>query len=271
LAQDFLSQIRIVLVETLKGGNLGSVARAMANCGLSDLVLVNPVTQIDEQARAMASKAMRIIAKAKIVPHIDEALNECAWAVGFIGCSDKRPKVRQDIQEIYSQIGQTLPKKKIALVFGREDWGLNKECMDRCRYLTTIPTHPQYPSLNLAQAVLLASHNLYLESQKHSPSSGVQKAKVSSSEDAEVLYEEREAFYRDWQRALLNIGFFSDKDAVPATMRKFRLIFERLHLNHAEIKMFRGLCRQFLWAKKNLEFSEENVERYRRKEEQISP
>lgn len=235
-----LSNLRVVLVETQYSGNIGSVARAMENCGLSDLVLVRPTAELDRHARAMAASAGKTLNSARTVESFDAAVGDCVFSVGFTASKDKGPKIRRDYPVLVQEILEAAASRKVALVFGREDWGLDNEVIYRCRYLTTLPTHPDYESLNLAQAVLLACHPLFVNSMS---------VDTNPTRVEEASVEEREGMYKDVEETLQTIGYFSSDKIVDHTLRHVRRIIEKARLAPNEVAVIRGFCRHLRWAK----------------------
>ena len=246
-----LNHIRIVLVEPQKSGNIGSVARAMRNFGLKHLWLVHPKeSHTDRHARAMACKALPLLNQARVVETLADALEDCQWAVGFTGVPLKRYIDQKEFAEVLPEISsQTDQEHKIALVFGREDWGLQHEHMDLCRYMVHFAAHPDYPALNLSQAVMIAAYEVYQTTIQDKPKKVPSVRRAQTIRDAD--FGEREAMYRDIEKMLLTIGFMIG-DHKESTMRHIRRILERADLNERDVRILRGVCRQFLWAGKKV-------------------
>lgn len=144
--------IRIVLVGSTHPGNIGATARAMKNMGLADLALVNPRHFPDEQATARASGADDVLAAARVVDTLDEAVADCTWV---LGTSARQRSIRWPEftpREAAEAIHARTNRGTVAVVFGPEKTGLCNEDMDRCAALVCIPTS-EFSSLNLAMAV----------------------------------------------------------------------------------------------------------------------
>ena len=252
-----LKNIRVILFEVQHSGNLGAVARAMKNFGLSDLVLVRPKAEINEQARSMASKAQKILREAKRVSSLSEALNNTQWAIGFTGLKEKRSEDQIPYEELIPLAMETACHHRIALVFGREDWGLSHEAIDCCRYLTHLPLHPHYESLNLSQAVLLAAFHLFNYGIKNFDLSSKGFGLIPAKEQInEADFSQRKELYEDLLESLKKIGLIHPLTE-NSSMRNIRRFLERTKMSQKEIKIFRGFCRQLRWAKKrfSLDFS----------------
>ncbi len=147
--------VRVVLVEPLYQGNVGSVARAMKNFGFSDLVLVNPC-KLELEARAMSSHAKDVLDNARIVSTLEEAIDDCSIIIGTTGIAGSRFDFHWRVPgyspvEVKARL--TGLSGRVAVLFGREDHGFNKEELKLCDLIMTIPTSDVYPVMNLSHAV----------------------------------------------------------------------------------------------------------------------
>ena len=145
--------MRIVLVEPQHPGNIGAVARAMANFGLNDLAMVKGCDLADE-SYARSKSGRPVLEKSKRYSTIEEAIADCDIAIGTSGIrpeGDKRWfRAPQDVKKINEIIAD---RDKPALLFGRENHGLYREELALCEATITIPTNSNYPILNLSHAV----------------------------------------------------------------------------------------------------------------------
>lgn len=150
----------VVLVQPLHPGNVGAVARAMANLGLRRLVVVDPPSFDMERARWMASGGRDILEAARFVATVEEAVEGCTWAVGATARKRRWEwpvlNPRGLAREAFEREGP------VALLFGREDHGLDNDALTWCQTALRIPTAGE-PSLNLAQAVLMTCSALFDE------------------------------------------------------------------------------------------------------------
>jgi len=257
-------KIRIVLVETAGARNLGSVARVMKNFGLSELWLVNPkCDRSSEEAMHMAVHAPEILDNAKIVDNLLEALVGCQRAIATAGRIDKgEMKVTTPSQGLswLSQVSNSkITNNKIAtsaIVFGAEDRGLSNTEIQYCQKVMRIPVNPNYPSLNLAQAVGICCYQLQLlwdNSQGHENlTSQIDQDLIKSAPIDLATREDIEACYQQLEAVLLKIGYVYPHTAVHR-LRKFRHIFDRANLNPSEVAMLRGIMRQVNWATAHLD------------------
>ena len=158
-----LARIRVVLVGTLYGGNVGSVCRAMANCGVRDLRLVAPDPGLSwDEARKMAVHADDVLAARRVHATLAEAVSDCAAVVGTSRRGGLYRRHFADSREAAPELVATAAAGgPVALVFGREDKGLLNEELLLCTHVVQIPASPDYPSYNLAQAVLLLCHEVF--------------------------------------------------------------------------------------------------------------
>jgi tRNA/rRNA methyltransferase/tRNA (cytidine32/uridine32-2'-O)-methyltransferase len=231
--------VRFVLVEPTTGGNAGSAARALKNLGFSRLVLVRPgFDRGDRQARMMAVDATDLLERAEIHEDLDAAL---AGARTVVGTSARRGRYRRPhyrLDLFSEELARFAAAGELAVVFGREDRGLTDRELDRCTHLIHLPAADDYPSFNLAQALLLVAYEL-------------RRAVVGSlpcePADPPAGHDERERMYRHLARALLAIGFLQD-DTAESMMRRLRRLFGRAALTSDEVTILRGVARQMLWA-----------------------
>lgn len=227
-----LDCIRVVLVEPLYGGNLGSVARVMGNFGLSRLVLVNPAPGcLDDPALApMARTAVDVVRGARIAKSLEEALADAEIALGFTTRLGRRRRDGAELRPAAERLAQAAPGTRVAAVFGREDAGLTTGELERCHWLVRIPTHRRLPSLNLAQAVGLFCYEASLTLGAPTPLAAPRPASVA----------ELEGLYAHAERVLLEIGFI--EEASPARMmNEVRRIVSRRLPEPRDVRILRGV------------------------------
>ena len=154
-----LARVRVVLLRPEHPGNIGPVARAMANMGLSDLCLVAPREFPSAMATAMAAGADHVLGRAEVVASLDEALAPCSWVVG----ATARARVHQVEQRAPEEAMAELlhPRHaRVAVLFGPEGSGLDNEALERRQRVARIPVDPAFSSLNLAAAVTVLCYEL---------------------------------------------------------------------------------------------------------------
>jgi TrmH family RNA methyltransferase len=233
-----LDNLRIVLVQPIYGGNVGSVCRAMANMGLSDLVVVNPGNLNMGEARKMAVHADDILASRTEVDTLAEAVSDCGVVIGTTarkGLYRQHAKAPRDWAQKALQVSET---GKAAVVFGKEDNGLNNDDLALCTQIIQIPTSTKYSSLNLSQAVLICCYEIFV-------ASGTYEA--PNEKTPEAPSELRERMFDMWRETLLEIGFM-EEDKADHMMLGLRRILSRGSLTVDDIKILMGVARQSVWA-----------------------
>jgi len=228
-----LNNLSVVLVESRGERNIGSVARAMANFGVTDLRLVAPkVDHLDDEARKMAVKASVLLEQATVYPDLQSALSDCHYAYAT---TRRFGKYRVDFHHPDTAAAELLPlldAGRVAMVFGREDKGLKTEELDLCQRLITIPTGGSIASMNLAQSVVIC---LYEVGKLHSEASG--KGQVTRTL---ATVEHLETLFAHMRETLLDIKYLNPQNP-EHIMRSYRQIFGRAALDDREVRILRGL------------------------------
>lgn len=238
-----LANLKVVLVGTRYGGNVGSACRAMANCGLSELRLVAPSPDLTWAfAEQMAVHATDILASRKTFATLAEAVADCAAVVGTSRRGGLYRRHSAEAREAAPGLVRTAAKAPVAIVFGREDKGLLNEELLLCTHIVRIPAAPAYPSFNLAQSVVLVCHELYRASLGARPL-------PSPEEDASppASSKMRQTMLSHWREMLLETGF-TDEPRADHMMEGFGRIFARGAKTEADMRILMGLARQARWA-----------------------
>ena len=234
IAPDYFSRIHIVLVEPKVPGNIGAVARAMTTMGLSRLVLVNPVEFHQEaEARWMAHGAGEILDNARVVPTLEEAVKDLALVVGTTN------RTRgiwlnpiQPIDQACAELTAVARNQPAGILFGREDRGLLNDELQRCNAIARIPAAMTYPSLNLAQSVMVCAYELFRAEGEAPPASGVSLA--GNSEVERVTHRVHET--------LLRLGFTS-LPSEETFLRSIRRVLRRsLRLEQRDVAVLHKVC-----------------------------
>jgi tRNA/rRNA methyltransferase len=254
MSENLLANIRIVLVEPAGALNVGSIARVIKNMGLTRLVLVNPkCDRNSEEARIMAVHAVDVLENAVIVNSLPQALAGCQKA---IATTVRSRSVPINLETPTAALPWLLtPNVESALIFGAEDRGLSNDELKYAQKFVGIQSNPDYPSLNLAQAVAICSYELYQAWLKISdrpaaticsPTPSAKSELIPSNAPIDVL----EGYYQDLQAVLLEIGYLQPH-TVPVKMEKFRRLYNKANLQTEEVALLRGILRQIRWAVKN--------------------
>jgi len=227
------------MVRPRGSGNIGSVARAMKNVGARELAIVGQARTRSFWARAMAVHGREILSAAKCNNTIREAIADCSLVVGTTCRSGLYRKHSQTPRELAPQIVAAAQTGKVALLFGPEDHGLNNRDLEHCQLLLTIPTHPDYPSLNVAQAAVICLYELYLASLTQRQDSEIKRAEA----------EQIERLFDIMRNSLLKIGFL-DSENPEHMLLAFRRIFGRAGLEEKDVRIMTGMFRQIEWYAK---------------------
>ena len=222
------SDIHVVLIEPADSLNIGAVARAMTNLGFENLHLINPPAYDAQRAGITACWWAPLLEKAGIHSRLEEALGQMQEVVGF---SVRAGKNRCGFLTLADWAGALLckPRARTALLFGPEDNGLRQEHVEHCRYLIRIPTCENYPTMNLAQSVVVALYEL-------------------SRLDTELKLDERPA--PDWNqfyqldRLLDSVGELSGfygKGAAPQVPGVMKNLIRRMAPDEREARLMLGL------------------------------
>jgi tRNA/rRNA methyltransferase len=155
-------RFRVVLVEPLNDGNIGAVARAMANFSFSELVLVRPCA-VGEEALKRAMHGADVLKNAKTVFAEEEALKGAQYIAATSGVDTENEKHFNRISMTPWEFAEKVKDVEgtIALLFGREDFGLDKTLIRRCDFLVTIPANKEYSILNVSHAAAILFYELH--------------------------------------------------------------------------------------------------------------
>ena len=238
------TRLRFVLVETSRAGNVGSVARAMKTMGFSELVLVAPRCADplnDPEAVAFASGAGDVLAGARIVGSIGEALDGCNFAAAVSArLREFSPPVWTP--RAFSSHAAAQAELRPAVVLGNERVGLPNHIVEKCNVLINIPANPDYSSLNLSQAAQVLAY----EARLAATGDGVDLRGVGFHGDAAGLAQ-IEGMYAHLEEALVAIGFLN-ADNPKKLMPRLKRLFARTQLETEEVNILRGIARQILKA-----------------------
>ena len=234
-----LEKIAIVLVEPREPGNIGAAARAMANMGLSRMVLVRPPEHRVADAYRMALAARPILESALVVDDLAQALAGFGLVAGTtrrLG-SDRRGRITP--RQFAAEVPDVAVANDVAVLFGREESGLTNDELQYCQRLVTIPSSEGFGSLNLAQSVLAIAYEIFLVDRPSGSGGAGASARRAPAADLEGLYGHME-------RVLLDIGYL-DPDNPAHMMRVFRRLIGRAGPDAREVKALRGIFRQMEW------------------------
>lgn len=231
-----LDNIRIVLVNTTHPGNIGGVARAMKNMGLSRLVLVAPVKYPHEQASWRAASAEDVLQRAVVVDTVEQAIADCQFVVGTSARERRIPWPLLEPRQCASRIDGLSDREQVAVLFGREDRGLTNEELQLCNLHLNIPTSDDYSSLNLAMAVQIVCYELRMLLVQ--PELATREDEVWDTPFATA--ENMERFYVHLEQTLMELEFL-DPAAPRQLMARLRRLYGRVRLDEMELNILRGI------------------------------
>ncbi|APE29579.1 RNA methyltransferase [Halomonas aestuarii] len=232
-----LSNIRIVLVQTYHPGNIGASARAMKTMGLTDLVLVNPRRFPDPEASRLAAGAEDLVDDARVVGSLQEAVADCVQVVGASARLRSLPLPHFDEPaDMARELVEQGADDPVALVFGRERFGLTNDEIRCCSHQVSIPANPDYGILNLAQAVQVLAHELFTAWRRR-PDSGYRPALPAT--ERQPTREQLDHFHDHLSRVMQHSGFITQPHA--RTEAHLQALFARARPSRRELSLLRGL------------------------------
>jgi len=244
-------KLRIVLVETSHPGNIGAAARAMKNMGLSRLVLVNPKPKAwpAREALSMAASALDVLDRVQVVATLEEAIADCHLVLGTSARLRHMPVQLLEPVEAATHMAQGCrQQQQVALVFGREDRGLSNEELHLCHYHVHIPVNPDYPSLNLAAAVMVLGYEVRKALLAAAPAAPAEAAGVEGRAEARTgewdqlpaTAAELERYLEHLEQVLVQLEFL-DPGNPRQLMRRLRRLYQRIQPDRMEINILRGI------------------------------
>ena len=233
-----LKNMRVVLVRPQFGGNLGSICRSMKNMGLTDLAVVDPNPDMNfAEAQMMALHAVDVLENRQAFSSVRDAVADCALVAGTTARTGLYRAHAKTAREWAPTLLDSARANKVALLFGTEAHGLSNEDIEVCTQIIRIPSSPQYPSINLAQAVMICCYEMYV-------ASGQFEMRQEPSDEAPIRMRER--MMEIWKEMLFDIGFFESEKA-DHMMMGIRRIFARGKLTEADLNILMGIARQVQW------------------------
>ena len=227
----------IILAQPQLGENIGAAARAMANFGLTDLRLVKPRDRWpNRKAEAMAANAGSVVAAARIYPSVAEAAGDLKLLLATTARDRKVAKPVLTPAEAAKRL-RAAAKRGAAtgLLFGAERAGLDNDDLALADAVITIPTAPDYASLNLGQAVLLLGYEWFRTGDK-TPSE-----RIDHGLGKPATREELFGLFGHLEQELDKAGFLYPPHKKPAMVRNLRAMLHRARLTDQEVRTLRGV------------------------------
>ncbi|NRB11034.1 MAG: RNA methyltransferase [Rickettsiaceae bacterium] len=238
-----LNEIAIILVAPQMGENIGASARAMKNFGLTDLRIVKPRDGWpNEKALNVAASADNIINSATIYSNLKEATYDLEYL--YATTASKRDINKEQIfsNDLKRDIKPNPQVKKLGFIFGRENNGLTNEEISFANKIITINTADEYSSLNLAHAVSIICHKLFIITTSQSEVKSVNKAENCKTPLAKK--KDLEYFYDNLFTKLEQKSFFKASQKQDLMEQKIRNIFGRINnLSQSEVQILQGIIK----------------------------
>ncbi len=235
----------VILVRPQLGENIGTAARAMLNCGLTDLRLVSPRDGWPNPAAlASASGATAVLEAARVYSTTEDAIADLQWT----WATTARPRdLVKPVQTPRAAGAEAQARRaqgqRLGFLFGAEKAGLTNDEVVLARTVVTVPLHPGFTSLNLAQAVLLMAYEY------HVAGSTIDPTVLPTGDSAPAAAETMGYFFNRLEDRLEQAGFFTTPDLRGVMVRNLRTMFQRMSPTEQEVRTLHGvvsaLCREF--------------------------
>lgn len=235
-----LSRIRVVLCRPSHPGNIGAAARAMKTMGLTSLYLVTPKQFPDAEADTRATGAVDLLQQATVVASLAEALQGVTHAVAL---SARRRDLGPELEaprQAASRLLAEAAEGEVALVFGNESTGLSNEEIQLCRAAVTIPTNPDFSSLNLGAAVQVLCYECRMAAYTASEVNQPAKTLVTPFSSPAATHDEVEGLLGHMSEIMIKTGFLNPEQP-GRLLPKLRRLFSRARLEKDEVNILRGI------------------------------
>jgi len=231
----------IILVEPQLGENIGTAARAMYNCGLTDLRLVRPRDGWpNKKAEAAASGADPVLAAARLYDTVEDAIA----ALRHVYATTARDRFmvkrivtpREGAREIR---GLLAAGEDCGILFGPERTGLLNDHIALADVVMSVPLNPAFSSLNLAQAVLVVGYEWFAAGDETPPS------QLVTGHSKPATKEQLLRFFEHLEEELDRNGFMRDAEKRPSMVRNLRNLFQRAQCTEQELRTLHGVVTSF--------------------------
>lgn len=236
----------IILIEPQMGENIGAAARAMLNCGLDDLRIVNPRDGWpNERADAMSSGALERMPPVQVFASTEDAVAD----LHYVYATTARP--RDMIKPVFTARGaaddiKARDGQKTGYLFGPERAGLSNDDVALSHAIVTIPMNPDFSSLNLGQGVLLCAYE-WFQAMDDTP------ARIGAPEEDRAPHSELNELFGRLENELADGGFFRTQELRPNVMRNLKNMFVRMDMTSQEARTFHGIITTLTGKKKAAE------------------
>ena len=221
--------VEIILVHTQLPENLGSAARGMLNFEFEKLRVVKPKFDMDnEKIIPVSAGADKVIIKARSFEKLSDAIKDFNFVIGTTNRSRAIKKKEIKVKDLVSLISNR--KKKVALIFGPEQSGLDNESISLCDYIVKIDSNPKFSSLNVSQAVTVICNQIFEKLKNKKKSINFQKKEIAKKKELILFYEILE-------KRLELTNFFKVEERKKIIFQKIKNIFSKSELSSIEVKI----------------------------------
>ncbi len=238
-----LNQTSVILVEPQDDINIGTAVRAGRNFGIESVRLVRPAEADPKKILISAPRSEEQIERIERFEELDKALGDCVLTLGMTARQRSASWRVLEPRQAAREVVEASRRGRIGLLFGREDSGLPNEVIDRCHAVVTIPTDPDYSSLNLGQAVTVLGWEIFRAAQNIDTSGVALKDVRPHSEFEAAPMAGLERMFDQAEEALDAIGFFK-ADTNEHIMRSVRGVFLRADLDSRELAIWHGIFKE---------------------------
>ena len=228
-----LSNIRIVLINTFHPGNVGAIARAMKNMGLSNLYLVDPNDYPSEEATSRAAGAVDLLENATIVSTLEEAIADCSLVVGTSARHRTFQLPLMNARECATTVVQEANQQAVAIVFGREKTGLLNDEIAQCHRQVYIDANDEYPVLNISQAVQIVAYEILMATKDKPQNQDVAQKEYPLKKDMDL-------FFNHLEETLYDLNFII-RNHPGKVVDKLQRFFNRSRPEKQELGILRGI------------------------------
>ncbi|MFQ5702406.1 MAG: RNA methyltransferase [Gemmatimonadales bacterium] len=214
--------------------NIASIVRAMNNFGLRDLRLASPDEFEPRRIAGIAHGSADLVKRIRIVDDLDSALADRTYVMGMTARQRAAKRNMLGPRDGASELLGAASNGAAALVLGREDRGLSNEELDRCHKVVTIPTSPNFTSLNIAQAFTVMAYELFVARERQTFKRPRRTAPPATQQELESLFERA-------QDALSAIEFFKTRNTA-SIMRTVRAVTHRAPMDSREVHLLKAMC-----------------------------
>ena len=224
------------------GENIGASARAMWNFGLDRMRVVAPRDGWPNQAAvALASGAGRLLDNAQLTSNVAESIADCSFVFATTARSrDLTKPVFSPEEAMREAAGMIAQGGRVAVLFGPERSGLENEDIARANAIVSVPVNPDFPSLNLAQCVLLMGY----EWRRATTEITAQTTEMAGASWPEAIEVEKLADH--YEDRLDQMGFFFPAHKSDSMRLNLRNFWSRMPMTRADVQMMHGMMRQMV-------------------------